>query len=90
MYKCPKCGGTDLYRGKKQVEFGYGLTRYSKEELRSFCRKCDIEAVYYSSGYYSSGFDWDNVGAFILYGGLFAVLLFIGWVWSSAGFPLPF
>lgn len=80
MPKCPKCGGTDLYRGKKQVEYGAGLTRYSREELRSFCRKCDIEAVYESTG-----FDWGTLWYYLLAGGVFAVLLFFSWmVWSYA------
>ncbi len=83
MYKCPKCGGTDLYRGKKQVEYGMGLSRMSREEMRSFCRKCDIEAVYYStSSDVRTQWIWAGV---IFVAGLIGIA-----IWSNAGFPVPF
>jgi hypothetical protein len=76
MYKCPKCHGTDVYRGKKQVEYGYGLMRHSREELRSFCRRCDIEAIDHSTG-----FDWDKAWLWIGMGVfLVGATLFLYWL----------
>jgi hypothetical protein len=45
QHVCPKCEGTQVYFAKKQIITGLGgiYGNRSKEVLRPFCKKCDIE-----------------------------------------------
>ena len=87
MYKCPKCGGSDFYQGKKQVDYGFGLTRYSMQTMRDFCRKCDIEPVYIRQRRKGS---WPWFFAYIGFLAVCGVAVWLWMLWVSAGSPRLF
>jgi hypothetical protein len=78
-YKCPKCGGSDYYMSKRNVQTGMGAFHRGEFKVLPVCKQCDELMLNLHS-------NRNAVNKFGHYGlifiGVVFALIFVGWIIS--------